>query len=357
VRAKGRLIHVRRNRIRVAVVAAVIALVAVPFSARAMMGAATDDDVSSAVALRSSPTTGTVDQATDLDDVYRVDLTAGKWIYASLSGASGSDFDLYLFGPGTRSVSTTQAAVAYSETPKSSSERILYQVKTSGTHYLDVWAYGGTGSYSVTYGFPTAKPSVSATGPAICEWESSVPIAGTVTDAGGKAATGEKVYLYAKPYGASSYSKLAEVKTNTAGAYSFTVKPKSQTRYQVRHLGSSKFLPTTASVVTVTPRAYLTKPTAPGTVTKGVQFTSIGYLKPRHPAGGKNVKLTCYRREAGVWAARKTVYAVSANYSTYTKYTARFTLPYSGDWKIVASVSGDGQHAQTTSAARYRTVR
>ena len=101
----------------------------------------------------------------------------------------------------------------------------------------------------------------------------------------------------------------------------------------------------------------LTRPSAPTAIGDDVRFTSTGTLKPRHTAGAKTIRIKCYKRVAGEWKLKKTVYARNVNKPGGTQYRATFALPSPGKWKLVAYHPSDALHAATTSAARYVTVR
>ena len=110
-----------------------------------------DDDDVPGVPIPSSPFNGTVDAATDQDDVYSIQLNAGETLRASITGpASVSDFDLYLYPPGTPTVNVDGGEVIKASTA-SYPDKFSYLVKQSGTYYLDVFAYSGSGGYTVTY--------------------------------------------------------------------------------------------------------------------------------------------------------------------------------------------------------------
>lgn len=351
-----------RTRIRVALVVALFTLIVAPVAALALTAAETTDyadDIlgGSASPMPGSPFTGDLNEVTDPDDVFQLDLTAGQNFFVKMAGAAGSDFDLYLFPPGTASVAGTTPASMYSETSGASSERILYQnVPVSGRYFLDAWAFAGSGTYTITYGFPSVTPSLLATAPTTVAWAGGAVVRGTMQTPSQSPVAGETVYVYAKGYRDSTFKKVAQDVTDATGAYAVTVKPSSVTRYRVRFLGSPAYLPVTAPDLTVSPYAYLTSPTAPSTVKASASFTSVGYLKPRHTAGTKPVKLSCYRLENNVWRVRKTVYATCSNYGTYSKYVARYSLPYKGRWKVTASVPADALHLTTATRPRYLTV-
>ena len=69
---------------------------------------------------------------------------AGGTLKATLSGRSGTDFDLYLLKKNTNGA---WSYVAESESP-SSSETITYNA-TSGTYIWGVYGYAGSGSYTL----------------------------------------------------------------------------------------------------------------------------------------------------------------------------------------------------------------
>ncbi len=122
-------------------------------------GPTDDDDDVPGVALPASPFNGTLDQSTDVDDVFKVELTAGQKVTFSMTG-TGPDFDLYLFKPNTPTVggdSYTTWGVAASE-GDASTEQFSYTAAETGTYYLDVCAATGAGSYQITY-------NLNATGP------------------------------------------------------------------------------------------------------------------------------------------------------------------------------------------------
>ncbi len=124
-----------------------------------------DDDIPG-VAAPSSPILGSVDSMTDTDDVYAINLTAGQSLTVNLNGASGTDFDAYLFGPGAESVHLDDPvawamSIAYPDT-------FTYVATSSGLHYVDVNAYSGAGAYSLTYGIESGgSPDIDGDVPGV----------------------------------------------------------------------------------------------------------------------------------------------------------------------------------------------
>jgi uncharacterized protein YkwD len=102
--------------------------------------------------------------------------------------------------------------------------------------------------------------------------------------------------------------------------------------------------------------ATVTTPVVRPVLVRGRKYSVQGFLKPRHAAGSLAVKLRCYRRESGHWTLRKTVRAKVHDYSTYSRYSAKFALPSSGKWRLRASHACD-EHRAGSSAYRNVTVR
>lgn len=90
----------------------------------------------------------TLSSTTDLDDVYSIKLQKGEKVAVTLSGATGTDFDIYLYNPTATTVKSSAGMVAYSEKSGTSSESFTYIAMEDGTYYLDVYAYKGSGSYT-----------------------------------------------------------------------------------------------------------------------------------------------------------------------------------------------------------------
>lgn len=91
-----------------------------------------------------------LDETTDMNDVYALELTAGEKLHLALSGDDNTDFDLYLYPPTATTINAIKGSVAESENEETSTESIEYVVPTSGTYYVDVYAFGGSGSYTLT---------------------------------------------------------------------------------------------------------------------------------------------------------------------------------------------------------------
>jgi hypothetical protein len=109
---------------------------------------AVDDNVPG-VPIPSSPFGGTLDQDIDYDDVYSIYLAAGQVLQASITGDGGTDFDLYLYAPGTTDVMVDDWVALAEEVTYP--DTFVYTASVSGTYYLDAYAATGSGSYTITY--------------------------------------------------------------------------------------------------------------------------------------------------------------------------------------------------------------
>ena len=194
----------------------------------AVSGPAPSDDDIPGIPLGASPVAGTLAQPTDLNDVYRVYLEAGETITATVNGAAGTNFDLFLFSPGTATAGNHGAAAAQA-VGTGYPDSFEYAVPTTGTYYLDVYATSGSGAYQLSVGSDDDIPGIPLP---------ASPIAGTLsssTDAddvfavnlhhgdvleasiSGPGSSDFRLYLYAP--GASSVWTDAPVSEATSGAY------------------------------------------------------------------------------------------------------------------------------------------
>ncbi|MCL6560757.1 MAG: VCBS repeat-containing protein [Firmicutes bacterium] len=109
------------------------------------------DDNVPGVPLPPSPVIGTLDEYTDFIDVYSVQLNPGDVLSASITGPAGTDFDLYLFAPGTIDVyyADPVAGAAGGSYPDSFSYTV--PAGGGGTYYLTSATLFGSGLYSISY--------------------------------------------------------------------------------------------------------------------------------------------------------------------------------------------------------------
>ncbi len=107
------------------------------------------DSIADATPLTPSPVAGTLPAQGD-SVLYSIALEPGQRIELSLTGTGGA-FDVYLYPPATDLLEDA-LAVAHA-TEGSYPRRLAYDVPSylSGTYYIEVYAYSGAGSYSLSW--------------------------------------------------------------------------------------------------------------------------------------------------------------------------------------------------------------
>jgi hypothetical protein len=145
------------------------------------------------------------------------------------------------------------------------------------------------------------------------------------------------------------------------GSFSYSVAPKRFTEYRVVVWPTHDRGRTYSPVMLVKPRPSVSRPSAPSEVRAKRTFTICGYLKPKHKAGTRTVRLRCYsKNKDGSYAWRKTVMAtnyLSKKRPDSTRYQRTTSLPSKGTWKIVAYVPGDSTHTEKSSTPLYVKVK
>jgi beta propeller repeat protein len=157
--------------------------------------------------------------------------------------------------------------------------------------------------------------------------------------------------------------------TDAYGEYSLDVtKIKAKTSFRMVYHGDATHLPAVSEAKTVKAKAWVSTPAIPREFSYQKTVTVSCFLKPRHAAGSSPVKFlfSRYYRADGEfapdWHVWKTVKGKAANYSTYTRCTARVSLPkppatnpVGEKWRVVAT-HADSSHASSVSAYRAFTV-
>lgn len=137
------------------------------------------------------------------------------------------------------------------------------------------------------------------------------------------------------------------------GTYSAPANVDRNTRFRFSYTGDTGHLGCVSPAVNVSCGAYLSTPSTPPSVLKGRTFTISGYLKPRHP--GKT-KVEVWRKIGTRWVRYRVPLALNADYSTYTRYSLRYAVPYSGWWRVRA-YHADAGHLATYSGWRAFSAR
>jgi peptidoglycan/xylan/chitin deacetylase (PgdA/CDA1 family) len=209
------------------------------------------------------------------------------------------------------------------------------------------------------YAVATAKAKAGLTletSHRVVRWGGSAALTGALTDGAEAFTAGQKARLQRSTNG-SVWTLLQVLDPSAAFTYSAAVQPRRKTMYRLVFPGDAAHSGATSPRVTVTPSVKLGKPVAPGTVSRNVRFTSYGSLVPSAPAGSHSVRIRCYRRQSGIWVRIKTVVATNRDYSTYSRYSAGFTLPSRGDWKLTAYAPATSRYAAASSNAEFLMVK
>lgn len=140
-------------------------------------------------------------------------------------------------------------------------------------------------------------------------------------------------------------------------AYATSARPSWATRYQAIFQGDSNYGFAESPQVLVKPKPYLSTPSSASTQYYGRYYTTAGYLKPRHTAGTKPVRIYRERYVSGRWKPYGYVSAKASNYSSYSKYSVSMKLPARGRWRLKATHVTDTYFTGTSTSWRYVTVR
>ncbi len=171
--------------------------------------------------------------------------------------------------------------------------------------------------------------------------------------------SGKPVILESSADGSSAWTTAtANVTQPVPGRYQASVKRATPIYLRFRFIGESAYAPVAGPVVKIYPKAYVTNPVAPTYAYRSRAFTTYGCLKPWHTAGTYPARIYKYRYVSGAWKSYGYVTAKASNYSSYTKYTKSFSLPYAGKWRLRVYAPADSGHAATWSSGfDYVTVR
>ncbi len=183
----------------------------------------------------------------------------------------------------------------------------------------------------------------------VVNWGGSATLSGALTDGAEPFTAGQQVRAEYS-YNGTDWELLQSLSPSGTFTYSVNVQPTRKTSYHLVFEGDAVHQEVTSNAVTVTPKVKLGKPVAPSSVKKGSKFTAYGDLTPKASAGSHTVKIKCYLKQSGSWKLKKTVTTANKNYKSYSRYSAKFSLPTKGSWKLVG-------YAPATSQVRRDDVR
>ena len=111
-----------------------------------------------------SPFGETLDSAGDRHDIFSVSVAAGQRVKVSMTAASGTEFDLRLYPPGTTDATLASggAAAVAASAGGAYPEAFTYlaPANAGGTYYLQVNAKSGRGSYTIDYSVKDADDEI-----------------------------------------------------------------------------------------------------------------------------------------------------------------------------------------------------
>ncbi len=149
--------------------------------------------------------------------------------------------------------------------------------------------------------------------PSTCDY-GSAKVSGVLKNGGGAVLVGLPVKI---EYSYDNFAHVAgskTVSTVTGGKYSWTFAPTKKTYYRAQYKGDATRLASNRITRAVLPKVSLTKPSAKSTQSFGKSYTFRGYLKPKHSAGTKPVRIKAYRYSGGKYRYKKTYYAKAYDY-------------------------------------------
>ncbi|MDO8942018.1 MAG: cell wall-binding repeat-containing protein, partial [Desulfobacterales bacterium] len=98
---------------------------------------------------------GTLDRLTNANTFYKWTLSEGQRFEATLTAEAGTDFDIYLYGPDGVTPLAWSNGGSYPE-------HLMWDVTATGTYYIEVVSFSGSGAYGVEFS-TVATPAWVAT--------------------------------------------------------------------------------------------------------------------------------------------------------------------------------------------------
>ena len=272
--------------------------------------------------------------AVSYSGVANVKLTATDNI-----GGSGVAHTYYILDSGVQTQGTALAVTAV------------------GAHALEYWSVDVAGNiethkfanFSVTASTTVATSiALSTKSTTLAAYGNALSIVGTLTT-NGVGLGGQKVVLQTSADGVAFANSAVTATTTVSGAFSLRVVPTRKTWYRAVFAGTASYVGATTGSVFVLPRAFVSTPVAPATMSRAKAAAVYGFLKPRYVAGTYPVRVYLWRLVAGKWKAYGFANAKSSNYSSYTKYVASVKFAYAGKWRVRAYHAADARYAESWS--------
>ena len=330
--------------------------------------AAADDNIPGEYQdLASLGATVTIDDSLDLsadsDDVFSVWLMAGEVVSVELEGEVGTDFGLWVFGPGATDIYVDDAYRLVSpQGPGSDPLELSFIADKTGEYYINpgTWSGegvdGGSGSYELSISVTRQDTQVQIwTSTGILGYGVGANVTGSVQgrfwDPDGD------VYFYYS-YDGMQFTPLSGV-YYSGGEFSFNTGAQDRKTWYMVVLEGNASNTTNASTLVFGSRPNLSNPIAPATMYRRRAKKVYGYLRPQHTAGSYPVRIYKYRRVSGRWKKYGYVRAKASDFdSDTTKYSVSMKLPYKGRWRLRAYAPADSGHvSRWSSKYDYVTVK
>lgn len=187
------------------------------------------------------------------------------------------------------------------------------------------------------------------------EYKAAVRLFGALKDDKGVPLPGKTLVLQSSADGSTWVNAVPAGSLD--GTYTVTVNPGEATYYRWLWTGDRSARPATSTATMIKPRASLTTPATQSKWAVGTRYTLRGYLKPRYPAGARNVTLEFWQKErSGRWVVKRTLSATNANYAGHTTYSLRTSQSVRGEWRVRAIFSETSMNSRKASPFRYFTA-
>jgi hypothetical protein len=203
---------------------------------------------------------------------------------------------------------------------------------------------------------PSTYLGIKVSPTSLSNYGDSTKIAGRLRVGSSTGAVLPNQQVRVQKYTSSGWRTVKTLTTSATGYVSWTTAPRSKTKYRLRYRGQdSEYGPAKSAAVTVSPKAYLSAPSAARYGVRAYKLKS--YLKPRHKAGSYPVRMYRWKYVGGKWVSYGYVRAKAYDYSTYSKVKVKHRFPSKGKWRIKAIHPEDSRHLKSKSSYTYLTVR
>jgi len=242
---------------------------------------------------------------------------------------------------------------------------------TGADAWEDAWAAGNTIVCRAGNEIYLAKvwaPTVTISGPSRVPYKAVAMVTGTISDFGYRIGNTPALWDQVKPQASLDKfdwrTNTDKFGTNSNGVYTWETPALTRKVYfRTIYRGSwdpfkfASHLSGISPVISITPRAYLTKPSVPASIKHDKKSSAWGYLEPVHTAGTHPVKVEYWKKRSGRYTLRKTVWATAMTYaSSRNKYSAYASVPSAGRWRFRAIYPTSSTNAYTATGWVYRTV-